>query len=87
MPVTRKQLGYQTVSLRVVGKWGDVRIEGILGCEGRGKNRRMHLETMYRWVVQEGWDAEDEEHETGNKKGQTRENTWLYCLTFWKGHG
>lgn len=71
------------------GERRDVRIEGILGCEGRGKNRRIHLETMYRWVVQEGWDAKDEEHETGNKKGEIRENTWLYiyCLTFWKGQG
>lgn len=54
------------------GERGDVRIEGILGCEGRGKNRRMHLETMCRWVVQEGWDAEDEEHETGNKKEEIK---------------
>lgn len=54
------------------GERGDVRIEGILGCEGRGEKRSIHLETTYRWVVQEGWDAEDEEHEPGNKRDQEK---------------
>lgn len=59
MPVSRKQLGYQTVSLS--GRKKTVRIQGFfLGSKGQEKSRRMSLEAVHRLVVQEGWYAEDE---------------------------